>query len=109
MGDEAAAVSSSKDITVTINGTEYERHVEARKLLIHFIRDDVDLTGSYAAVWILTAASGVIAALLHFPIKDTAPTLAALALAPPPPCIISFVMSPWTRTLPAMKACIPAC
>ena len=45
--NNAAAVSSAKDITVTINGTEYERHVEARKLLIHFLRDDVDLTGSH--------------------------------------------------------------
>ena len=42
-----AAVESSRAITVTINGTEYEREVEARKLLIHFIRDDVDLTGSH--------------------------------------------------------------
>jgi aerobic carbon-monoxide dehydrogenase small subunit len=42
-----SAVESSKTITVTINGTEYEREVEARKLLIHFIRDDVDLTGSH--------------------------------------------------------------
>jgi aerobic-type carbon monoxide dehydrogenase small subunit (CoxS/CutS family) len=42
-----ATVQSSKSITVTINGTEYEREVEARKLLIHFIRDDVDLTGSH--------------------------------------------------------------
>jgi carbon-monoxide dehydrogenase small subunit len=42
-----ARVQSSKSITVTINGTEYEREVEARKLLIHFIRDDVDLTGSH--------------------------------------------------------------
>ena len=40
-------VSSSRQITVTINGTLYEREVEARKLLIHFIRDDVDLTGSH--------------------------------------------------------------
>ena len=47
MSENAATVSSSQDITVTINGTEYERHVEARKLLIHFIRDDVDLTGSH--------------------------------------------------------------
>jgi predicted MFS family arabinose efflux permease len=31
-----------------------------------------DLTGSYAAVWILTAASGAMAALLHFPIRDAA-------------------------------------
>jgi predicted MFS family arabinose efflux permease len=31
------------------------------------------LTGSYGPVWILTAASGVVAALLHFPIKDRGP------------------------------------
>jgi carbon-monoxide dehydrogenase small subunit len=42
-----SSVASAKDITVTVNGTEYERHVEARKLLIHFLRDDVDLTGSH--------------------------------------------------------------
>jgi len=40
-------VSTEQTITVTINGTTYEREVEARKLLIHFIRDDVDLTGSH--------------------------------------------------------------
>ena len=38
---------SSHSVTVTINGTTYEREVEARKLLIHFIRDDLDLTGSH--------------------------------------------------------------
>ena len=42
-----SAVASSRSISVTINGTVYEREVEARKLLIHFIRDDVDLTGSH--------------------------------------------------------------
>ena len=42
-----ATVSSSKSISVTINGTTYEREVEARKLLIHFLRDDLDLTGSH--------------------------------------------------------------
>jgi aerobic-type carbon monoxide dehydrogenase small subunit (CoxS/CutS family) len=42
-----ATITSSRPITVTINGTVYEREVEARKLLIHFIRDDVDLTGSH--------------------------------------------------------------
>jgi carbon-monoxide dehydrogenase small subunit len=47
VADKAPTVSSAQDITVTINGTEYERHVEARKLLIHFLRDDVDLTGSH--------------------------------------------------------------
>ena len=42
-----SAVETSRTIVVTINGTEYEREVEARKLLIHFIRDDLDLTGSH--------------------------------------------------------------
>jgi carbon-monoxide dehydrogenase small subunit len=42
-----SAVTTSRSITVTINGTTYEREVEARKLLIHFIRDDLDLTGSH--------------------------------------------------------------
>jgi aerobic-type carbon monoxide dehydrogenase small subunit (CoxS/CutS family) len=35
------------DVAVTVNGTMYEREVEARKLLIHFLRDDLDLTGSH--------------------------------------------------------------
>ncbi|MBS0517255.1 MAG: MFS transporter [Proteobacteria bacterium] len=39
-----------------------------------------DLTGSYGPVWLLTAASGALAALLHFPIKDTMP---ATGLAQP--------------------------
>ena len=42
-----STVTSSSSINVTINGTTYEREVEARKLLIHFIRDDLDLTGSH--------------------------------------------------------------
>ena len=35
------------NIEVTINGETYERDVDARRLLIHFIRDDLDLTGSH--------------------------------------------------------------
>jgi aerobic carbon-monoxide dehydrogenase small subunit len=38
---------SAHPVKVTINGVEYEREVEARKLLIHFVRDDLDLTGSH--------------------------------------------------------------
>jgi carbon-monoxide dehydrogenase small subunit len=34
-------------ISVEVNGTTYEREVPARKLLIHFLRDDLDLTGSH--------------------------------------------------------------
>ena len=43
----ATEVQSSRSIAVTVNGTVYEREVEARKLLIHFLRDDLDLTGSH--------------------------------------------------------------
>jgi aerobic-type carbon monoxide dehydrogenase small subunit (CoxS/CutS family) len=40
-------IATEKQVTVTINGTTFEREVEARKLLIHFVRDDLDLTGSH--------------------------------------------------------------
>ena len=32
---------------VDVNGAEYEREVDARRLLIHFVRDDLGLTGSH--------------------------------------------------------------
>jgi carbon-monoxide dehydrogenase small subunit len=35
------------DINVTVNSETYERDVEPRRLLIHFLRDDLDLTGSH--------------------------------------------------------------
>jgi aerobic-type carbon monoxide dehydrogenase small subunit (CoxS/CutS family) len=35
------------EISVSVNDTVYERDVEPRKLLIHFLRDDLDLTGSH--------------------------------------------------------------
>jgi aerobic carbon-monoxide dehydrogenase small subunit len=38
---------SSAFITVDVNGQSYEREVEARKLLVHFLRDDLDLTGTH--------------------------------------------------------------
>ena len=38
---------SRKTITVDVNGEQHEREVDARRLLIHFIRDDLDLTGSH--------------------------------------------------------------
>jgi carbon-monoxide dehydrogenase small subunit len=34
-------------LTVTVNGTEYSRDVEPRLLLIHFLRDELGLTGSH--------------------------------------------------------------
>jgi aerobic-type carbon monoxide dehydrogenase small subunit (CoxS/CutS family) len=41
------AIGTGGRITVEVNGVAYEREVEARRLLIHFIRDDLDLTGSH--------------------------------------------------------------
>jgi carbon-monoxide dehydrogenase small subunit len=38
---------TSATIGVDVNGERYEREVEARKLLVHFIRDDLDLTGTH--------------------------------------------------------------
>ncbi len=38
---------AQKTISVEVNGTTYEREVEARRLLVHFIRDDLDLTGTH--------------------------------------------------------------
>jgi aerobic carbon-monoxide dehydrogenase small subunit len=35
------------DVNIAVNGERYEREVEPRKLLIHFLRDDLDLTGSH--------------------------------------------------------------
>jgi carbon-monoxide dehydrogenase small subunit len=38
---------TSKPISVDVNGETYERDVEVRRLLVHFIRDDLDLTGTH--------------------------------------------------------------
>ena len=34
-------------VTIRVNGTEHSREVEPRLLLIHFLRDDLRLTGSH--------------------------------------------------------------
>jgi aerobic-type carbon monoxide dehydrogenase small subunit (CoxS/CutS family) len=38
---------TSMRVAVTVNGEVYEREVEARRLLVHLIRDDLDLTGTH--------------------------------------------------------------
>ena len=38
---------SDHTIQVTVNGELHEREIDARKLLVHFIRDDLDLTGTH--------------------------------------------------------------
>ena len=38
---------SSATVSVEVNGDTYEREVEARRLLVHFLRDDLELTGTH--------------------------------------------------------------
>ncbi|HSE80344.1 MAG TPA: (2Fe-2S)-binding protein [Gaiellaceae bacterium] len=38
---------TSMHVSVTVNGELHEREVEARRLLVHLIRDDLDLTGTH--------------------------------------------------------------
>jgi aerobic-type carbon monoxide dehydrogenase small subunit (CoxS/CutS family) len=38
---------TSQRINVNVNGEEIEYDVDARRLLVHFIRDDLDLTGTH--------------------------------------------------------------
>jgi len=38
---------STHTVTLTINGEEHRHEVEARTLLVHFIREDAELTGTH--------------------------------------------------------------
>jgi aerobic carbon-monoxide dehydrogenase small subunit len=38
---------SSQVVTVTVNDLKVEKDVPARRLLVHFLRDDLDLTGTH--------------------------------------------------------------
>jgi aerobic carbon-monoxide dehydrogenase small subunit len=38
---------TSRTISVDVNGQTYEREVDARTLLVHFIRDGLELTGTH--------------------------------------------------------------
>ena len=40
-------VVTSQVVSVEVNGTTYEREVESRRLLVHLLRDDLDLTGTH--------------------------------------------------------------
>ena len=39
--------SSKHTVTVTVNGEQVTRDVEGRQLFVHFLREDVDLTGTH--------------------------------------------------------------
>ena len=37
----------TRTVAVEVNGEGYEREIDARRLLVHFIRDDLELTGTH--------------------------------------------------------------
>ena len=39
--------TTAKTIAVEVNGERFEREVDTRTLLVHFIRDELDLTGTH--------------------------------------------------------------
>jgi carbon-monoxide dehydrogenase small subunit len=43
----AAKPSSSAVVSVDVNGEQIEQEVSARRLLVHFLRDDLGLTGTH--------------------------------------------------------------
>jgi aerobic carbon-monoxide dehydrogenase small subunit len=43
----AAEPTTSQFVTVTVNGEQVEQEVPVRRLLVHFLRDDLDLTGTH--------------------------------------------------------------
>lgn len=47
MAVEQATAQTTGLVRLQINGHPYEREVEARTLLVHFIRDDLELTGTH--------------------------------------------------------------
>jgi aerobic carbon-monoxide dehydrogenase small subunit len=81
---------SEHTIAVTVNGEQYEREVEARQLLVHFIRDDLDLTGTHVgcdtgncgACTILLNGTTVKSCMLLAPQADGAEITTVEGLAP---------------------------
>jgi carbon-monoxide dehydrogenase small subunit len=44
---EVASKAMKREITVTVNGTKYHSEVEPRLLLVHYLRDVLNLTGTH--------------------------------------------------------------
>jgi aerobic carbon-monoxide dehydrogenase small subunit len=40
-------IMSRHEVTITVNGQAHSREIEARTLLVHFIREDLSLTGTH--------------------------------------------------------------
>lgn len=67
----------TQNVTITVNGTEYEREIPGRMLLVHFIRDELGMTG--ATIGCETSSCGCCTALLDGERVKTCTLLAAQA------------------------------
>ncbi len=67
-------MSDRTTVTITVNGVEHEREVEARMLLVHFLREELGLTGTH--IGCDTSSCGACTILL-----DGRPALACSTLA----------------------------
>ena len=45
--DGGPSMATKREITVTVNGQQYHSQVEPRLLLVHYLRDVLDLTGTH--------------------------------------------------------------
>jgi aerobic carbon-monoxide dehydrogenase small subunit len=43
----SGSAATSHAVDVEVNGTRHERAVDARRLLVHFLRDELELTGTH--------------------------------------------------------------
>lgn len=44
---EVPHLTMKREITVTVNGQQHQSQVEPRMLLVHYLRDELDLTGTH--------------------------------------------------------------
>ncbi len=44
---EIPILTMKREITVTVNGGQHRSHVEPRMLLVHYLREELDLTGTH--------------------------------------------------------------
>src|ERR687898_1099190 len=68
---------ATRTIRISVNGIDYERSVEPRLLLVHFLRDDCNLTGTH--VGCETSLCGACTVLLDGKAVKSCPILAVQA------------------------------
>ena len=47
MSEKGREIMSKHPVTITVNGTPYTREIESRMLLVHFLREELSLTGTH--------------------------------------------------------------